>query len=103
MTLGVSRQPGANRSSETLGKNAWPPLKGKPTAKRLPRFAWRRTPNACQATLVDDGTPEARRALEGRAPALLQARSRGQGRARVSLQRRAAGAERIKPCLTANR
>ena len=79
MTLGVIGQPSAKRGAETLGKNAWPALKGKPTANRLARFAWSRTPTACQATLVDDGTPEARRALEGRAPAPLQARPNGQG------------------------
>ena len=46
--------------------------------RRRGHDAWRDLPTVRQATLVDDGTPEARRALEGRAPALLQARPKSQ-------------------------
>ena len=78
MTLGATLQPCSKRDDLTLGVYAFHPLKGNPTVNREPATLGSPPPTVLQATPFNDGTPEARCALEGRAPALLQARPKGQ-------------------------
>ena len=77
MTPGEIRQPYAKRGEVTAGVYAWRPLKGLPPANRRTHDAWRDPPTAGQATLQEEGTPEARRAF-GCAPAHPQPCPQGQ-------------------------
>ena len=78
MTLGASLQPSANRDDLTLGIYAFHPLKGYPTANRGPATLGSTPSTVRQPYPFEDGTPEARRALESRAPAHLHAGPKSQ-------------------------